>query len=156
MSVGTQLAGDAILGFREPTQIEIEGPDGSGSPHRVRVAGEDRRDLEFASLLGDHREEVGVEGPVEHGRRGDDGCVRVFRDGLVEPAELDQQHAERPVRRTRAGKTKDDGKERTMTRWRKLLTPAVWVFYVAIVLEILFMISPFALYFYSSGSLKNE
>jgi protein-S-isoprenylcysteine O-methyltransferase Ste14 len=36
-----------------------------------------------------------------------------------------------------------------MHRWRKLLTPAVWVFYVAIVLEILFMISPFALYFYS-------
>ena len=36
-----------------------------------------------------------------------------------------------------------------MKRWRRLLTPAIWVFYVAIVLEILFMISPFALYFYS-------
>ena len=36
-----------------------------------------------------------------------------------------------------------------MTRWKQLLTPALWVFYVAIVLEILFMISPFALYFYS-------
>ena len=36
-----------------------------------------------------------------------------------------------------------------MPRWKQLLTPAVWVFYVAIVLEILFMISPFALYFYS-------
>jgi len=31
-----------------------------------------------------------------------------------------------------------------------LVIPAVWVFYVAIVFEILFMISPFALYYYSS------
>ena len=36
-----------------------------------------------------------------------------------------------------------------MPRWKQLLTPALWIFYVAIVLEILFMISPFALYFYS-------
>ncbi len=43
-----------------------------------------------------------------------------------------------------------------MTLYRKLLKPAVWAFYIVIGLEFLFMISPFALYFYSSyGNLLN-
>jgi protein-S-isoprenylcysteine O-methyltransferase Ste14 len=33
---------------------------------------------------------------------------------------------------------------------RKILVPATWVFYLVIVCEILFMISPFALHFYSA------
>jgi protein-S-isoprenylcysteine O-methyltransferase Ste14 len=37
-----------------------------------------------------------------------------------------------------------------MSRWRSVLKPAMWAFYVVIVCEILFMISPFALYFYSA------
>ena len=37
-----------------------------------------------------------------------------------------------------------------MRSLRKALKPAVWMFYVVIVFEILFMISPFALYFYSA------
>jgi protein-S-isoprenylcysteine O-methyltransferase Ste14 len=37
-----------------------------------------------------------------------------------------------------------------MSSKRRLLTPAVWVFYIVIVLEFLFMISPIALHFYAS------
>ena len=37
-----------------------------------------------------------------------------------------------------------------MARNTKLLTPAVWGFYLIVVLEFLFMISPAALYFYAS------
>ena len=37
-----------------------------------------------------------------------------------------------------------------MSSYRKVVRPAVWAFYLIIVLEFLFMISPFALYFYSS------
>lgn len=43
-----------------------------------------------------------------------------------------------------------------MTTYRKYLKPAVWGFYIVIGLEFLFMISPFALYFYSSyGNVLN-
>ena len=43
-----------------------------------------------------------------------------------------------------------------MTTYRKYLKPAVWGFYIIIGLEFLFMISPFALYFYSSyGNVLN-
>ncbi len=43
-----------------------------------------------------------------------------------------------------------------MTTHRKYLKPAVWGFYIIIGLEFLFMISPFALYFYSSyGNVLN-
>lgn len=43
-----------------------------------------------------------------------------------------------------------------MTTYRKFLKPAVWGFYIIIGLEFLFMISPFALYFYSSyGNVLN-
>ncbi len=43
-----------------------------------------------------------------------------------------------------------------MHAYRKILRPAVWGFYIVIVLEFLFMISPFALYFYSSyGDVLN-
>ncbi len=37
-----------------------------------------------------------------------------------------------------------------MDRMRDLIRPAVWIVYVVIVLEILFMISPFALHFYAA------
>ena len=37
-----------------------------------------------------------------------------------------------------------------MPRNTRLLTPAVWGFYLIVVLEFLFMISPAALYFYAS------
>ncbi len=37
-----------------------------------------------------------------------------------------------------------------MTRMRNLIKPAAWIVYVVIVFEILFMISPFAIYFYSA------
>ncbi len=37
-----------------------------------------------------------------------------------------------------------------MSSLRKVLKPAAWVFYLVIVFEILFMISPFGLYFYSA------
>lgn len=37
-----------------------------------------------------------------------------------------------------------------MTNFKKALVPAAWLFYVVIVFEILYMISPFALYFYSA------
>ena len=37
-----------------------------------------------------------------------------------------------------------------MSRKRKYLKPAVWAFYIVVVLEFLFMISPFALHFYSA------
>ncbi|MGB5658198.1 MAG: isoprenylcysteine carboxylmethyltransferase family protein [Thermoanaerobaculia bacterium] len=43
-----------------------------------------------------------------------------------------------------------------MTTYRKYLKPAVWGFYIVIGFEFLFMISPFALYFYSSyGNVLN-
>ena len=43
-----------------------------------------------------------------------------------------------------------------MTNYRKYLKPAVWGVYIVIGLEFLFMISPFALYFYSSyGDVLN-
>jgi protein-S-isoprenylcysteine O-methyltransferase Ste14 len=43
-----------------------------------------------------------------------------------------------------------------MPTYRKVLKPAVWGFYIIIGLEFLFMISPFALYFYSSyGGVLN-
>ncbi len=43
-----------------------------------------------------------------------------------------------------------------MSFYRKLLKPAVWGFYIIIGFEFLFMISPFALYFYSSyGDVLN-
>lgn len=43
-----------------------------------------------------------------------------------------------------------------MPAYRKFLKPAVWGFYIIISLEFLFMISPFALYFYSSyGDVLN-
>jgi len=43
-----------------------------------------------------------------------------------------------------------------MPTYRKYLKPAVWGFYIVIGLEFLFMISPFALYFYSSyGGVLN-
>lgn len=37
-----------------------------------------------------------------------------------------------------------------MIQSRQLITPAVWFFYLAIVFEFLFMITPFALYFYTA------
>jgi hypothetical protein len=40
-----------------------------------------------------------------------------------------------------------------MTRLNRALVPAVWLFYVAIVFEILYMVSPFALYYYSAYGL---
>lgn len=43
-----------------------------------------------------------------------------------------------------------------MTSYRRLVKPAVWAFYIVIGLEFLFMISPFALFFYSSyGDVLN-
>ncbi len=43
-----------------------------------------------------------------------------------------------------------------MSTYRKIVRPAVWGFYIVIGLEFLFMISPFALYFYSSyGDVLN-
>jgi protein-S-isoprenylcysteine O-methyltransferase Ste14 len=43
-----------------------------------------------------------------------------------------------------------------MATYRKYLKPAVWGFYIVVGLEFLFMISPFALYFYSSyGDVLN-
>ncbi|UCC71171.1 MAG: isoprenylcysteine carboxylmethyltransferase family protein [Gemmatimonadota bacterium] len=37
-----------------------------------------------------------------------------------------------------------------MATLRRIVTPAAWLFYLAIVFEFIYMISPFALYFYSS------
>src|SRR5262245_47025979 len=43
-----------------------------------------------------------------------------------------------------------------MPRMRVLMRPAVWIVYVVIVFEILFMISPFALHFYAAyGPMLN-
>jgi len=49
-----------------------------------------------------------------------------------------------------ANRRSPDRKGAVMTNMRKALKPTVWMFYVVIVFEILFMISPFALYFYSA------
>jgi hypothetical protein len=59
--------------------------------------------------------------------------------------------------RVRAGQTVVDigdqfgpKRGRPMPRMRVLIRPAVWIVYVVIVFEILFMISPFALHFYAA------
>lgn len=69
---------------------------------------------------------------------------RTTKSVIPNPAVTDGQHSQPP--HSHAGRSRPQSHSTRQDRW---LRPGLFLFYAVFVLEILFMISPFALYFYS-------